>query len=160
MLPEQTWDGPDIPSRELLFGRPAGSAMPLAWAHAEHLKLARSLRDGRVFDLPPQTVQRYVTDRVRSRLQVWRADRPIRQCRTGHTLRVETATPAITRWSVDGWATAHDQASLDTGLGVHITDLPVAAYTAGTVVSFALRVSSESPAVQTDGIVTIVPDVS
>ena len=26
--------------------------MPLVWAHAEHLKLQRSLRDGRLFDCP------------------------------------------------------------------------------------------------------------
>jgi glucoamylase len=58
LLPEQVWDAPDIPARELYFGRPSGSAMPLVWAHAEHVKLLRSLRDGRVFDLPPQTVQR------------------------------------------------------------------------------------------------------
>lgn len=60
LIPEQTWDAPDIPDRELFFGRPAGSAMPLVWAHAEHLKLLRSLHDGRVFDMPPQTVQRYL----------------------------------------------------------------------------------------------------
>ncbi len=46
--------------RELYFGRPSGSAMPLVWAHAEYIKLRRSLRDGRVFDMPPQTVDRYI----------------------------------------------------------------------------------------------------
>ena len=60
MIPEQLWDSADIPERELFFGRPAGSAMPLVWAHAEYLKLCRSLKDGRVFDTPPQTVQRYI----------------------------------------------------------------------------------------------------
>lgn len=53
MLPEQTWDGPDLPDRELWTGRPSGSAMPLVWAHAEYLKLKRSLLEGRVFDMPP-----------------------------------------------------------------------------------------------------------
>jgi hypothetical protein len=28
-LAEQVWDAPDIPVREIFFGRPAGSAMPL-----------------------------------------------------------------------------------------------------------------------------------
>ena len=56
LLPEQVWDCDDIPERELFRGRPAGSAMPLVWAHAEHIKLLRSLREGRVFDMPPQTV--------------------------------------------------------------------------------------------------------
>jgi glucoamylase len=43
LISEQVWDSPDIPERELHFGRPSGSAMPLVWAHAEHLKLQRSL---------------------------------------------------------------------------------------------------------------------
>ena len=55
-MPEQVWDAADIPERELFCGRPSGSAMPLVWAHAEHIKLLRSLRDGAVFDMPPQTV--------------------------------------------------------------------------------------------------------
>ena len=50
LISEQVWDSPDIPERELYFGRPSGSAMPLVWAHAEYLKLRRSLRDGRLFD--------------------------------------------------------------------------------------------------------------
>ncbi len=48
LLPEQIWDSADIPERELFLGSASGSAMPLVWAHAEHLKLCRSLRDGEV----------------------------------------------------------------------------------------------------------------
>jgi glucoamylase len=66
LLPEQVWDGPDIPELKLYFGRPSGSAMPLVWAHAEHLKLVRSLHQGRVFDLPPQPVQRYQAEKITS----------------------------------------------------------------------------------------------
>src|SRR6185369_277000 len=61
LLPEQVWDGPDIPDRELFTGQATGSARPLVWAHAEFLKLRRSIQDGRVFDQPPQTFARYVT---------------------------------------------------------------------------------------------------
>jgi len=59
LLPEQVWDGPDVPSKELRAGGPSGSAMPLAWAHAEYLKLRRSLADKRVFDLPRGVHARY-----------------------------------------------------------------------------------------------------
>jgi len=52
MLPEQTWDAPDIRDRGLVFGSATHSAAPLGWAHAEYVKLCRSLADGRVFDLP------------------------------------------------------------------------------------------------------------
>jgi glucoamylase len=43
MIPEQLWDADDIPERELFFGKPSGSAMPLVWAHAEYLKLSISI---------------------------------------------------------------------------------------------------------------------
>ena len=59
-IPEQVWDAADISDLELFNGKPSGSAMPLMWAHAEYIKLRRSLRDGRVFDMPPQTVQRSI----------------------------------------------------------------------------------------------------
>ena len=62
-IPEQVWDAPDLPEHGLVFGRPSGSAMPLVWAHAEYLKLMRSLDEGRVFDMPPQTVKRYLANR-------------------------------------------------------------------------------------------------
>ena len=51
MLPEQTWDAPDLPARGLAFGQPTHSAAPLGWAHAEYLKLCRSLAERRVWDL-------------------------------------------------------------------------------------------------------------
>ena len=54
IIPEQSWDAPDIPEHELFFGRPSGSSMPLVWAHAEYIKLRRSLHDGCIFDRPPR----------------------------------------------------------------------------------------------------------
>ena len=45
MMPEQVWDGGPA------AGQPTGAATPLGWSHAEYLKLLRSRRDGRVFDL-------------------------------------------------------------------------------------------------------------
>lgn len=60
LISEQVWDADAIPAKGLFPGRPTSSAMPLVWAHAEYLKLLRSLHDGAVFDLPPQTVERYL----------------------------------------------------------------------------------------------------
>lgn len=60
LIPEQVWDAEDIPEREIFRGRPTGSAMPLVWAHAEYIKLLRSIKDGDVFDLPVQTIKRYL----------------------------------------------------------------------------------------------------
>jgi glucoamylase len=47
MLPEQVWDEADRPDCSLRLGQPAGSAVPLVWAHAEYLKLLRSARTAR-----------------------------------------------------------------------------------------------------------------
>ena len=77
MIPEQVWDADDIPEKRLFKGRPSGSAAPLAWAHAEYLKILRSLRDGAVFDLPPQTTRRYLEQEITSDRVIWRFD-----CRT------------------------------------------------------------------------------
>ena len=52
MLPEQVWDAAPVPQRGLSAGRPTGSAMPLAWTHAEYLKLVASRALGRPFDRP------------------------------------------------------------------------------------------------------------
>lgn len=123
LLPEQVWDSPDLPERELRFGSPSGSAMPLVWAHAEYLKLFRSIRDQRVFDMPPQTVQRYLVDKVESHLAVWRFNHKCTTLRRGQRLRVETLSPARVHWSDDGWRTSRDTPTRDTGLGVHIADL-------------------------------------
>jgi glucoamylase len=136
LLPEQSWDAPDIPERELFFGRPAGSAMPLVWAHAEYLKLARSLADGRVFDTPPQTLERYVKGDTRSQLVQWRFNHKIRELPSGRTLRVETLAPATIHWSADGWRTVRDAATRDSGLGVHLADLPSGTLPPGSEIRF------------------------
>lgn len=123
LIPEQTWDAADIPEKELFFGRPSGSAMPLVWAHAEYLKLLRSLRDGHVFDMPPQTVQRYLVDKFDSQYMVWRFNHKIRSLSAGKILRIETLVPAVIHWSSDNWNTANDVTTRDTGLNLHTSDL-------------------------------------
>ncbi len=136
MLPEQIWDSPDIPGRELYFGKPSGSAMPLAWAHAEYVKLLRSLKDGSVFDMPPHAYQRYVVDRTVSALAVWRFNLKCTEVPSGKTLRLEALTPALVHWSADHWQHVSDAPTVDTGFGLHVVDLPTAALPAGTVVRF------------------------
>ena len=136
LLPEQVWDAPDIPDRELFLGQASGSAMPLVWAHAEYLKLCRSIRDGRVFDRPPQTVQRYLVDQALSRRVGWRFNNKARTIPAGSTLRIETLAAALVHWSDDHWTTTHDAATLDSTLGVHVVDLATEGLIAGSRVDF------------------------
>jgi len=136
LLPEQVWDGPDMPDRELLLGQPSGSAMPLVWAHAEHIKLLRSLRDGKVFDMPPQGVERYVKARTASPLGIWRFNNKIRTLAAGKTLRVELSAPGVVHWSSDKWLTVHDDRTSRNAFGVHLVDLPVAGLAPGSTIVF------------------------
>ena len=123
LLPEQVWDSADIPDRELFIGHASGSAMPLVWAHAEYVKLCRSLRNGEIFDRPPQPVQRYLVNKVTSRYITWRFNNKVRTMPASRILRIETLAPAIVHWSVDDWVTVLDTPSIDTTLGVHVADL-------------------------------------
>jgi glucoamylase len=155
LFPEQTWDAPDIPERELYLGRAAGSAMPLVWAHAEYVKLRRSLRDGRVFDLPPQTVQRYLVDGVTSPRSIWRFNHKFSTLRAGQLLRIECLAAATIRWSSDDWQHEDDVVARDTGLDIFVVDLPTATLPAGSRVTFTMRWTDSATWEGTDFTVTI-----
>ena len=131
LLPEQVWDGADVPDRELFIGQASGSATPLVWAHAEYVKLCRSLGDGAIFDRPPQTVERYLVQSITSDHIIWRFNNKVRTMPVNRTLRVETLAHAVVHWSVDGWRTAHDTPTRDTTLGVHVAELQTLCLGAG-----------------------------
>jgi glucoamylase len=124
LIPEQVWDSPDLPGVELFLGKPTGSACPLVWAHSEYIKLRRSLRDGRVFDQPVQTVQRYLVEKRRCEYFLWIFNNKVRTMPCGKTLRIAVLAPATVHWSMDGWNTSFDTHTRDTTLGVHVVDLP------------------------------------
>ena len=124
LIPEQIWDSDDIPRRELFLGRPSGSAMPLVWAHAEHIKLLRSLRDGAVFDMPPQTLEPLCEEHAAAGAGRLAADLAGRAHRAGRVLRLEFLEPARVHWSIDNWNTTTDSPTVATGLGMYMLDLP------------------------------------
>lgn len=126
LLPEQVWDGPDIPQRHLFFGRTTGAAMPLMWAHAEYLKLLRTFRDGVVFDWIPDVARRYVNRSFRPRLgEVWKPNRHAVRVEAGTVLRIQGSQPFRLRWTNDEWLTPCDSDSLPTALGVEYVDLEI-----------------------------------
>ncbi|MBQ4835552.1 glycoside hydrolase family 15 protein [Pseudoalteromonas luteoviolacea] len=53
MLPEQVWDGVGVNPFGYQLGEGTNSATPLAWTHAEYVKLVRSLADKNVWDHYP-----------------------------------------------------------------------------------------------------------
>jgi glucoamylase len=127
LLPEQVWDRDDLPCKHLRRGRPTGAAVPLMWAHAEYLKLLRSVRDGKVFDLIPEVSARYLGERKRCRkLRVWSAlSKATIACR-GETLRVIADAAFLLHWSPDNWRTLRDTPSKPTRLGFEFVDIAIA----------------------------------
>ncbi len=110
--------------------------MPLVWAHAEYIKLVRSLRDGRIFDLPPQTVKRYLTEKTVSARVIWRFHHKIRSMPPGKALRIETLASSVIHWTADEWKTAQDANANDTGLGIYFFDLPTQSLPEGKQIKF------------------------
>jgi glucoamylase len=110
--------------------------MPLVWAHAEHIKLLRSLADGAVFDRPPQPARRYLRDKRQARLRTWRPDWRTPDICPGRALRIDLPEAALVHWSTDGWKTREDIRTSDAGLGIHSVELPIGQLPAGTTIVF------------------------
>ena len=136
LIPEQVWDSDDIPERELFRGKASGSACPLVWAHSEYIKLRRSLADGKIFDQPAQPVQRYLVEKKTAEYFNWRFNNKPRTMPCGKKLRLLTLEPALLHWSFDGWNTASDSDSKDSGWNLHYTDLSTEALAPGREIVF------------------------
>jgi glucoamylase len=143
LIPEQVWDGADVPRRELFRGRPTGSAMPLAWAHAEHVKLLRSLADGRVYGTPQQPVRRYQVERVRSQRCVWRFNQKCRLLPAGGVLRVELLAAATIHWGADGWRNTRDTPTRESGFGIQYADLDTSDAPIASEIVFTIHWTAE-----------------
>lgn len=126
LLPEQVWDEPDLPGAYMFLGRPTGSAMPLMWAHAEYIKLLRSVSDGRVFDLIPEVANRYLGDhKGRQLFEIWKPNRQARSVKRGYTLRIQLPAAFRLHWSPDEWQSVEDNPSSAQVLGFHCVDIPI-----------------------------------
>jgi glucoamylase len=137
LLPEQSWDGPDIPEAHMFFGKPTGSAMPLAWAHAEYIKLLRSAADGVVFDRFPEVAERYITrSAATKKMEVWSFNRRVRFMHAGETLRVIADARFRLHWTNTDWSVASDVTSGSNALGIDYVDLTDVAPAPGTVIAF------------------------
>ncbi len=123
LIPEQVWDGPPRAELGLVPGQPTGSARPLVWAHAEFVKLYRSILLGAPVDRPAGVLERWGGRTPTTNRQAWRLAHPIESIDRGETLRIELLEPALVHLSTDGWATVRDLAARDTGLGLWVVDL-------------------------------------
>ena len=123
MLPEQLWDADDLPERALRRGGPTGSAMPLAWAHAEFVKLACSMLEKRPVDRPETLWARYHKHRATAHVWYWSPQAPVRTLPARTRLAVCLLAPTTVLWETDRGERG-ELATRDSGLGVHTATLP------------------------------------
>ena len=137
LLPEQVWDSAPMPDRDLAPGQPSGSAMPLAWAHAEFIKLALSLVSGAPVDRPSRTWDRYRGVRPQLDFALWQPQQRIKTLTVGKGLRLLLPEAALVHWGIDGWQHSQDTASEDWGLG-HLVQLPTGSLRSGDRIVFTI----------------------
>jgi glucoamylase len=126
LLSEQVWDQRAIPEKLLAPGVPTGAAIPLAWAHAEYIKLVRSVADQRVFDMIEPVSRRYSTGATSDRvpMETWSQKRPVSSIGKGSRLRVIAGAPFTLRWSATDWQDQHEAVAHATRLDVWFVDIP------------------------------------
>lgn len=139
MIPEQVWDRGALPQRRLYPGRPSGSAMPLAWAHAEFIKLIVSRSLGRPFDRPEAVWTHYQAQRRGARCAFWWPHAQIRAIAVGTTLIVALPQEGSVRWGLDGWQTISETDAKETGLNFWVGELDTSALRPGQRVNFTIR---------------------
>ena len=143
MMPEQVWDETSSPKPYLQLGQPAGSAVPLVWAHAEYLKLLRSTVDGKVFDRIDPVYERYCDPvgrtKVRRDLEIFSFRRPFQNMAAGRTLRILDENRFSVTWSLDGWKTGHTMASQSQDSAGFSVDISTATENAGGRLSWTLQ---------------------
>jgi glucoamylase len=136
MQPEQVWDAAPLPARRLHPGRPTGSAMPLAWTHAEFVKLVLSSQLGTSCDCPRAVLERYRGGTLPPRVSTWTERAPIADFVVGRDLRIALQSQSVVSWRLDRsgeWRAVPTRPGLP---GVHCAVLPTRSLTNGRRVEF------------------------
>ncbi|HEY2020860.1 hypothetical protein [Paraburkholderia sp.] len=118
--------------------------MPLAWAHAEYIKLVRSASNGQVFNDLKVVADRYQSQpgqapRARSNIEIWNFNRPLPAILAATTIRIPMAAPFRLRWTIDDCATSEDSEATATAVGIYYVDLVTQADEAGSSLAFTFR---------------------
>jgi glucoamylase len=150
MLPEQVWDAAPIPRRGLRLGAATGSAMPLAWTHAEYLKLVASRALGRPFDRPDAVWRRYHGERCRSLRAIWCEHAQIAEIGAGSSIILALREAASVHFGFNGWQGVKDEATTPNSLGVHLLRIDTSGLKAGQSVDFTFRYLSAEQWVGSD----------
>jgi glucoamylase len=139
MMPEQVWDDVALPERGLYPGQPTGAAMPLAWAHAEFVKLMISRQLGYPFDRPAAVWRRYAGRRPEAERAIWCLHAPISWIQSGQALVIALPRAARIHWGTNGWQNAQDGATRDVGLGLNSLEIGAGASSGAGSIDFTFQ---------------------
>jgi glucoamylase len=120
LLPEQIWDADSLPWRQLAPGHPTGSAMPLAWAHSELIKLAVAAQNARPFEQLKLITDRYNSTPPVSKAWYWSDNTPVTALPTDRTLVIVDTRPFTLHYGFNNWdpSTVHEAEATSIGLGL------------------------------------------
>lgn len=139
MIPEQVWDADALPEFDLYPGKPSGSAMPLAWAHAEFVKLVYSWGLKRPFDRPVSAWERYRGKRPQALVCMWTPGAPVDTLDPGQLLRICLPRPATVQWHKGREKTQLSVTTTCAGLGLCIAELNTRNLPAGETLAFTYQ---------------------
>ena len=89
--------------------------------------------------MSPHTMRRYLGKKRTARCRPWREDCPAAQVLAGQTLRLDLPDESIVRYTRENWKTQADVATSDTGLRLHVAELPTAGMAPGDKLVFSWR---------------------
>ena len=120
LLPEQVWDAGQLPWQNLRPGQPTGSAMPLAWAHSELVKLAVAAAAGQPVERLALVADRYHAAVPASPSWFWRDASPVLALPAGRSLVVAGPGPFTLHYGFDDWnpVTISERDTEPLGLGL------------------------------------------
>jgi glucoamylase len=120
LLPEQVWDAGPLPWQNLRPGQPTGSAMPLAWAHSELVKLAVAVATGKPVELLALVADRYHAAVPASPSWFWRDASPVAALPAGRSLVVADTRQFTLHYGFNDWSpvTISERAAEPLGLGL------------------------------------------
>jgi glucoamylase len=139
LLPEQIWDSNSLPWRHLEPGKPSGSAMPLAWAHSELIKLAITITTGQPVEMLQRVLARYGRAAPSSERWFWRDAAPVIDLPPGRTLVIEDPRPFTLHFGFDEWIGVSERDAQPLGLGMFGVSLGAADFANHASLQFVRR---------------------
>ena len=143
LFPEQVWD--TAPEGRFEPGKPAGSAMPLVWAHAEFIKLLWARQHKQAYEALEVVTKRYQQDNPTPKVRFWRRDSPVWSLPAKLALTLQDTKPFAVRYGfgpADDWQSVQERQAEEGLFGLWEVPLSAAELRGQTALNFTQRFDS------------------